>query len=103
MVHAVNSGFIGVLLSKIATSVHVAAGVGPGLGGSVPGGLTAVDVKDLAGHEAGLPEIQNRFDNITDFTHAPDWMQAGELRVRLGREDTLTSQQKMLSVPATRC
>ena len=48
------------------------------------GALTAVDVQDFAGHEAGLFEIKDRIDDILDLTHVADRVQGAERRVRLG-------------------
>ena len=55
-------------------------------GWSVAGALAAVDVQDLAGHERGAFEIQDRVDDVADLAHAADRVQRGERRVRLGAD-----------------
>src|SRR5262245_59230952 len=53
-------------------------------GRSVTGTLAAVDVQDLAGHEAGLLEIDDGVSDVGHLAHVTDRMQATERGVRLG-------------------
>jgi hypothetical protein len=39
---------------------------------SVAGALAAVDMEDLAGHEARRLEVKDRFDDVGDLAHVPD-------------------------------
>jgi len=42
------------------------------------GALAAVDVKDLAGHEARRLKLEDRVDDVGDLAHVPDWMKGLE-------------------------
>ena len=44
--------------------------------------LAAIDVKDLARHEACRFQIEDRAHDLGDFTQPPKWVQLGEPRMR---------------------
>src|SRR5260370_13061720 len=51
---------------------------------SVAGALAAIDVKGLAGDEGGAFQEQDRVDDVSDFSHASDWMQVRKELVSFG-------------------
>src|SRR5258707_7949692 len=61
--------------------VRAAAGAGAS---SVAGALAAVDVKGLPGDEGGVFQKQDRVDDVSDFSHASDWMQVRKELVSFG-------------------
>ena len=48
---------------------------------SVAGALAAIDMEDLAGHEARGFEVEDRVDDVGDLAHTADRVQGGELRL----------------------
>src|SRR5262245_63237149 len=65
-------------LSHRASRRIVEADYAGHLGMSVACALAAVDVKDLAGHEARRLEVEDRVDDVRDLAHAADRMESGE-------------------------
>jgi hypothetical protein len=64
--------------------------------------LAAVDMKDFARHEAGRLEVEDRADDVGDLAHAADWVQVGELRMRLeGMHRRLDDAQRDRVYPNT--
>src|SRR5260370_19333044 len=69
----------------MAGVVVVGAGPGSGAGASsVAGALAAIDVNGLAGDEGGAFQEQDRVDDVSDFSHASDWMQVRKEFVSFG-------------------
>ena len=48
------------------------------------GALAAIDVKGLPGDEGGVFQKQDRVDDVSDFSHASDWMQVRKELVSFG-------------------
>src|SRR5258706_15204018 len=71
----------------VGMSVVLVVGSAPRSGAgasSVAGALAAIDVNGLAGDEGGAFQEQDRVYDVSDFSHASDWMQVCKEFVSFG-------------------